>query len=49
MAGLESQERPPLMTVAIFPAIMLVCYIVLILYFWAKGGYRPVELAARRE
>jgi len=42
-------KKNALMTVAIFPAIMLVCYIVLILYFRAKGGYRPVELAARRE
>jgi hypothetical protein len=24
---------------------MLICYIVLFLYFKAKGGYKPVELA----
>jgi MFS family permease len=30
---------------AFFPAFMLACYIALILYFKAKGGYKPVELA----
>jgi hypothetical protein len=30
---------------AFFPAFMLVCYVLLFLYFKAKGGYRPVELA----
>jgi hypothetical protein len=31
---------------AIFPAIMLVSYLILIAYFRAKGGYKPVELGA---
>ncbi len=30
--------------VIIFPIIMLACYLVLIFYFRAKGGYRPVVL-----
>ena len=30
---------------AMFPAFMLVCYLVLIGYFKSKGGYKPVELA----
>jgi MFS family permease len=42
-------KKNALMTVAIFPAIMLVCYLILIFYFKAKGGYKPVELVARRE
>jgi MFS family permease len=42
-------KKNALMTVAIFPAIMLVCYLILILYFRAKGGYKPVELVALRE
>ena len=42
-------KKNALMTVAIFPAIMLVCYLILILYFRAKGGYKPVELVAQRE
>ena len=32
--------------IAILPAIMLVCYLLLIAYFKAQGGYKPVELAA---
>jgi MFS family permease len=42
-------KKNALMTVAIFPAIMLVCYLILLLYFRAKGGYKPVELVAQRE
>ncbi len=42
-------KKNALLTVAVFPAIMLVCYLILILYFRAKGGYKPVELVARRE
>ena len=30
---------------AFFPAFMLACYIALILYFKAKGGYKPVEIS----
>jgi hypothetical protein len=37
-------KKNALATVAIFPAIMLVCYIILILYFKAKGGYKAEEL-----
>jgi len=44
-----SAKKSALMTVAIFPAVMLVCFLILIFYFKAKGGYKPVELAARRE
>lgn len=34
-----------LATFAILPAIMFFCYVGLILYFKARGGYRPVVLA----
>jgi len=30
--------------IALFPAFMLVCYILLFLYFKGKGGYKPIEL-----
>lgn len=33
-----------LMTVAIFPTIMLICYIILIIYFRSKGGYKVVHI-----
>jgi len=35
--------------VVILPVIMLVCYIVLLLYFRSKGGYKQVDIAARPE
>jgi len=31
---------------ATLPAIMLVCYIVLLLWFRSRGGYKPVEIGA---
>lgn len=37
-------KKGALMTVAIFPVIMLLCYILLILYFRSRGGYKPVEI-----
>ena len=48
-AVVESSKKNALMTVAIFPAIMLVCYLILILYFRAKGGYKPEELIIQQE
>jgi len=42
-------KKNALMWVAIFPAIMLICYLILIFYFRAKGGYKPVELSAQEE
>jgi MFS family permease len=35
-----SAQKNALFTVAIFPVIMLVCYLILIVYFKAKGGYK---------
>ncbi len=30
----------------LFPSIMLACYVILLLYFKSKGGYKPVELGS---
>ena len=40
----ESAKKSALPTVAIFPCIMLVCYLILILYFWSRGGYHAQVL-----
>jgi hypothetical protein len=37
-------KKGALSTVAIFPTIMLACYLGLLLWFRARGGYRAVEL-----
>jgi fucose permease len=42
-------KKQALVTVAIFPTIMLICYLILIFYFKAKGGYKPVELVEQKE
>jgi MFS family permease len=40
----ERAKKGALATVAIFPDIMFVSYLILIFYFKSKGGYKPVEL-----
>lgn len=40
----SKNKQATLAKVAILPAIMLVCYICLIIYFKSKGGYKQVEL-----
>jgi hypothetical protein len=40
----DSAKKGALSTVAIFPGIMLACYLVLILYFKSKGGYEAQVL-----
>jgi len=42
-------KKNALATVAIFPTIMLVCYLILIFYFKAKGGYKAVVLEEQTE
>jgi len=37
-------KKSALFTVAIFPTIMLICYIGLLLYFKSQGGYQPIHL-----
>ena len=44
-----SAKKSALMTVAIFPTIMLIGYLILIFYFRSKGGYKPVELTAHTD
>ncbi len=41
---LTAARQGALGKIAIFPCIMLACYLLLILYFTSKGGYRPVVL-----
>jgi len=43
-AASEVAKKEALSTVAIFPLIMLVCYLLLIFYFRSRGGYRAVEI-----
>ena len=40
----NTAKQGALAKVTIFPISMLICYILLILYFNSKGGYRPVEI-----
>ena len=44
-----SAKQNALLTVAIFPTIMFFCYLILIFYFKAKGGYKAVNLEAHEE
>ena len=44
----STAQKDALFTVAIFPVIMLICYLILIFYFRAKGGYKPVELGVQQ-
>ena len=47
---MRAQSRQgALANMTIFPLIMLVGYVLLILYFKSKGGYKPVELASQNE
>lgn len=40
----EGAQKGALATMAIFPSIMLVCYLLLIVYFKSKGGYQAQVL-----
>jgi fucose permease len=42
----EAAKKDALRTVAIFPCIMFVCYILLIFYFKAGGGYKAETIGA---
>jgi MFS family permease len=46
-AATKAGQFTALAKMTIFPTFMLVCYIVLFVYFQAKGGYKPVELTSR--
>jgi hypothetical protein len=41
-------KKEALFTVAIFPVIMFVCYLILFLYFKSRGGYEQVHLDMER-
>jgi len=45
----DSSKKDALMTVAIFPCIMLASYLALILYFRSKGGYKAQSLISEKE
>ena len=45
----ETARKGALMAVAIFPTIMLVCYIILFFYFKSKGGYKVVHIGGPDE
>lgn len=40
----DGAKKGALKTVVIFPAIMLACYLALIMWFRSRGGYKPVIL-----
>ncbi|MEO0448039.1 MAG: MFS transporter, partial [Verrucomicrobiota bacterium] len=40
----DNQKKSAFARQAIFPVFMLVCYIVLFVYFRRRGGYQPVEI-----
>lgn len=42
----DQSKQKALGKMAIFPAIMLACYLGLLLFFKSKGGYKPVELTS---
>ena len=44
-----SAKQSALFTMAIFPLIMLICYLILIFYFKSKGGYKAEVLVAQQE
>ena len=43
-ASREGANQGALAKIAMFPAFMLLCYIGLIVYFKARGGYKPVDI-----
>ena len=45
----DASKRNVLMTTAIFPCVMLVCYLALVIYFKARGGYKPQIIISDRE
>lgn len=45
----EVAKKDALLSVAVFPAIMFVAYVLLILYFRFKGGYNVVQLGEKEK
>ena len=46
---IKDAKQGALAQVALFPLLMLGCYVVLIMYYNGRGGYKPVELGAEGE
>ncbi|NNM28878.1 MAG: MFS transporter [Akkermansiaceae bacterium] len=44
-----NSNQKALGSMVIFPVIMLVCYIILIMYFKARGGYKPIDIHGQEE
>ena len=40
----DQSKQGALLDMAMFPAFMLVCYLILLGYFMSRGGYKPVEM-----
>ena len=45
----DAAKRNVLVTTAIFPCLMLVCYLGLVVYFKARGGYKPQIIISQKE
>jgi hypothetical protein len=45
----DDSKRNVLVVTAIFPCIMLVCYLGLVVYFKTKGGYKPQIIISEKE
>lgn len=41
---IDVAKQSALAKVTVFPAVMLLCYLLLILYFRSRGGYKPVDV-----
>lgn len=44
-----ASKKDTLLLIAIFPCIMLICYLILIMYFKSQGGYSAVHLDAKED
>ena len=45
----DAAKRNVLVVTAIFPCVMLVCYLSLLAYFRTRGGYKPQMIVSERE
>ena len=45
----DAAKRNVLVTTAIFPCLMLACYLGLVIYFATKGGYKPKIIISEKE
>jgi hypothetical protein len=46
-AATNASQLSALGKMALFPVFLLGCYLALLLYFKARGGYKPVQLSGR--